>query len=224
MSAAALAVVSPPAFIGERGTLGDLVADVELILASLDSISKEAERFGSLAAQLDTLPAFSSDRERVQAQLDAMEYSTDAALEQQQVLEQDLHVAIIGTKTKVDGCVSFFGELNAQESMVDHEIARLTARKRRVERKRERLQNFIFHLLDLRGEDKLVGFTSTLRVKQSSVGVCVIDDPDAVPPQWLHTPKPVLGQPDKIAIKKHLKVGNEVPGCRLAFPKTLVVE
>lgn len=224
MGAAALAVMPPPAFFERGASLGDLMTDVELILSSLDALQLEAERFADLASQLDRLPEFSADRERLQRQIDDIAYSTDDALEQQQALENDLHVAIIGTKTKVDGCVAFFGQLNGDELMVDHEIARLTARKRRIERKRGRLENFIFQLLELRGEDKLAGFTSTLRVKQSTAGVLEVQDLDAVPLEWRHAPKPVMGAPDKNAIKKHIKVGHEVPGCRLTYPKKLAVE
>src|SRR5581483_1415250 len=120
----------------------------------------------------------------------------------------------------------------------DDEIARLQANKKAIKTARERLESYVCRVIKARGVKALKGNTNTLSVRPSDA--VVIKDQTSVPLRfatacvempagtWL-----ALGRafqeagikaelkPDKVAIKKALKAGEDVPGCDLEYRDNL---
>jgi len=97
---------------------------------------------------------------------------------------------------------------------LDAEIARLQGRKKAIVARREWLEGYLLHNMQLSGisEIKCPAFTIRLRENPPSV---VVDDDATIPAEYLRTPPPPKASPDKVEIKKALLSGVEIPGCRL---------
>lgn len=97
---------------------------------------------------------------------------------------------------------------------LDAEIARLNARKKAIVGRREWLDGYLLHNMQLSGisEIKCPAFTIRLRENPPSV---VVDDDAVIPAEYMRVPPPPKASPDKVEIKKALLAGVEIAGCTL---------
>lgn len=97
---------------------------------------------------------------------------------------------------------------------IDAEIARLSARKKPMIGRREWLEGYLLHNMQMTGISEIKCPAFTIRLLKNPPAVQV-DDDAAIPAEYLRAPQPQKATPDKVAIKKALLAGISVAGCRL---------
>jgi len=105
--------------------------------------------------------------------------------------------------------VEFMGNLNAQNNRVDDEIKRLQLLKRKNTQMLEFLQKGLVQAVNEFGT--IHTGTYTIGVRQSEE--CVIEDTDKIPEKFKTVKMEV--QVDKLAVKKAIKSGEQVPGAHV---------
>ncbi|MDO1450595.1 siphovirus Gp157 family protein [Rhodocytophaga aerolata] len=105
--------------------------------------------------------------------------------------------------------VEFMGNLNAQNNRIEEEIKRL----QNLKRKNTQVLDFL-----QKGLVQAVNEFGTIRTGTYTIGVrhseeCVIEDSDKVPEKFKTVKMEV--QVDKLAVKKAIKAGENVPGAHV---------
>ena len=142
----------------------------------------------------------------------------DAAREE---LGRMLGESIAGSKTKIDSSHSVRAALEAAEAASKAEEKRHGARHKRFRRQIERLDAYLMHVMMLRDEKKLEGFSTTIKLATNPPKL-QIDDASLIPDTFLVIPEPVAPYPDNDAIKAALKAQIPVGGCRLTRGQRVV--
>jgi hypothetical protein len=114
--------------------------------------------------------------------------------------------------TKIDGCARVCKQLDADMAMLKVEEARLSMRRKSIERNKKRLRTYMSACMQLAKIDSLktLMFTVSLAAAKDKV---LITDEKALPKEFLAEAKPP--PPDKKAIMVALSKGQEVPGAEL---------
>lgn len=101
-----------------------------------------------------------------------------------------------------------------------HEIARLTAAKKRVDRFRERTKDGLAEACKAVGMERVQGEYTTISFRSSTA----VDpyDPSAIPEEFMRVK--VSREPNLTEIGKALKEGKEVPGCSLIYKKNIQIK
>lgn len=146
-----------------------------------------------LGALLDTVDMCDSDELRAECEQEIQNY-----------VELQLR--------KVDGIASYLTHCEGQQDFAKRELERLTARKKRYERRQERLEGYVVAVLRKLGEKKMEGRTSTLSLRACPASVAVLDE-SAIPGEF--RVMKVEESIDKRAIKQALASKREVPGAEL---------
>jgi hypothetical protein len=105
--------------------------------------------------------------------------------------------------------VEFMGNLNAQNNRIEEEIKRLQSLKRKNTQVLDFLQKGLVQAVNEFGTIRTG--TYTIGVRQSEE--CVIEDSDKVPEKFKTVKMEV--QVDKLAVKKAIKSGENVPGAHI---------
>lgn len=105
--------------------------------------------------------------------------------------------------------VEFMGNLNAQNNRIEEEMKRLQAMKRKNTQLLEFLQKGLVQAVNEFGT--IHTGTYTIGVRQSEE--CIIEDSDKVPEKFKTIKMEV--QVDKLAVKKAIKSGENVPGAHV---------
>lgn len=115
-------------------------------------------------------------------------------------------------------------QMEAENDIIDSEVARLQENKKRRLKAIERLEKNLVGAMQQFGETKLEqpGLL-TLSLRKSVT--CEIDDEKAIPPQFIKikVPEPVKSV-DKKAITDAIKAGETVPGARLQEHQNLQIK
>lgn len=124
-------------------------------------------------------------------------------------LEEALSIHAKELSAKSLAYVEFIGNLTSQNSRIDDEIKRLQALKRRNTQLLEFLQ---------KGLVQAVNEFGTIRTDTYTIGVrnteeCVIEDSERIPDRFKTVKMDI--QVDKIALKKAIKSGEDIPGVHL---------
>lgn len=141
--------------------------------------------------------------------------------------DEDLAVAVRDTLEAVEGefqekgkaiamiALNIDGDLEAIQSQID----RLTERKRIITNRKESLKEFLRENMDASGITKIAHplFTITCGKGKPSV---VIDDQNAIPDKYMRVTTNMA--PDKAAIAKAIKEGEEVPGAHSEIGKSSI--
>lgn len=146
--------------------------------------------------------------------------------------------AYIGMEAaKVDQVAHVLAALDYEQKAASDEIARLQDRKKAAKAAQDRLEQYVCRVITARGGKALKGATNTLSVRASDA--VALTDVSALPMKyvsvtakmdaltWLRicptdqTRITVSVDPDKAAIKKALKAGEEVPGADLSYRDNL---
>jgi seryl-tRNA(Sec) selenium transferase len=107
--------------------------------------------------------------------------------------------------------------LDANETALDTEIERLRARRDSMMRQRQRLHSHLRSCMETTGIEKIKCRAFTLALHQPQPHV-VIENADAIPPEYVRTKK----EPDKQAILRAFKQNGEcVPGTRMENSRSL---
>jgi hypothetical protein len=179
----------------------------------------------SLVPQAAPAPrrTLASHLEGVDYILDTIESMDDESLddEARDELSKMLVVELAGTRAKVDNVSAALATWEGLEASATAEIARLEARRTRFTRMRERLELHVLAVLEASSLAKIEGNIATLtrRVNPPSVR---IDEPAAIPFDYMRTPPRPAPVADKALIKSAILAGETVAGCSLVRSARLV--
>ena len=121
---------------------------------------------------------------------------------------------------KISAYVHVITEREAAARACQEEVERLQAMARRHDRLAQSLRNALHSVVEEHGPVKTDTYTATLRRSQY---VEVSDENDLPCGLW-HPDKMVKGKPNKAAISKALKAGEDVPGAELCERFKLVLK
>lgn len=119
---------------------------------------------------------------------------------------------------KVDQTAHVLAALDYEQKAAADEMARLAERKRTAKAAQDKLEAYLCRIIAARGGKKLVGNTNTLSVRASDA--VVIINEAAIPAGYIEVI--TTNRVDKLAIKRALKSGMEVPGADLEYRNNLV--
>lgn len=111
--------------------------------------------------------------------------------------------------------------LEAQAKAIKERCKALDAMGEAAERRAEHLRNYLAdnlraaEITKVEGDDVVIGWRKSTAVE--------IEDETQIPAEFMVTPPPPAARPDKTAISKALKAGQEVPGARLEHRQNLQI-
>lgn len=129
-----------------------------------------------------------------------------------------IHAYAGAAPAKRDRCAQFLRHLESQEDAINAEVKRLQLKAIRIAAAKERFEGYVLAVMDRVGMKRLEGTTYTFTAKNNPPSV-VVDDPAQVPAEFMRQKPAPPAEPDRIAIKKRLQSGAEVPGARLVTGK-----
>lgn len=141
--------------------------------------------------------------------------------------DEDLAVALRDTMEGIEGefqekgkaiamiTLNIDGDLEAIQSQID----RLTERKRIINNRKESLKEYLRSNMDASGITKITHPLFTITCGKGKP-IVVIDDEKAIPDDFVNVK--VTSAPDKAAIAKALKDGQEVPGAHSEIGKSSI--
>ncbi|PRW68811.1 hypothetical protein C7A09_11075 [Pseudomonas fluorescens] len=141
--------------------------------------------------------------------------------------DEDLAVALRDTMEGIEGefqekgkaiamiTLNIDGDLEAIQSQID----RLTERKRIINNRKESLKEYLRSNMDAAGITKITHPLFTITCGKGKP-IVVIDDEKAIPDDFVNIK--VTSAPDKAAIAKALKDGQEVPGAHSEIGKSSI--
>jgi len=118
---------------------------------------------------------------------------------------------------------AFTRNLDASADAIREAGKAMLARADRIAKRAEAVRNYLLFQCQAAGITKIESPWFTLSVRRNPPSV-VIDDEAAVPPEFIVQPPPPAPRPDKDAIKRKLKAGEDVPGCRLVQGERLEIK
>jgi hypothetical protein len=141
--------------------------------------------------------------------------------------DEDLAVALRDTMEAIEGefqekgkaiamiTLNIDGDLEAIQSQID----RLTERKRIITNRKESLKEYLRTNMDAAGITKITHPLFTITCGKGKP-IVVIDDEKAIPDEFVNVK--VTSAPDKAAISKAIKDGQEVPGAHIEIGKSSI--
>lgn len=125
----------------------------------------------------------------------------------------------IEKNTKIESIALYIKSLLALAQDVKDEADALTERRKQYEKKAERLKEYLGQSLDCDGMDKFE--TAKCRISfRNSAAVSV--DIDRLPEQYIRVK--TAREPDKTAIGKAIKAGEEIPGAYIEERRSVIVK
>lgn len=119
---------------------------------------------------------------------------------------------------KLEGTACYVRELKAEADAIKAEEERLAKRRKALENKSERLKNYMMPALEAMG-GKVKGVMASVRIGKSQA--VTVFDIDALPDAFKHVKTTI--DPDKVALKKALKSGEDIPGAVLEDRLSVVI-
>jgi hypothetical protein len=157
---------------------------------------------------------------RYQHELEALADSGDVPPEQiadtLEALEGDIN-------EKAVNVAAFTQNLEATAQAVREAGKAMLSRADRIEKRAESIRAYLLFNMQAAGVSKIECPWFTLSTRKNPPAV-VIDDETVIPPQFIVQPPPPSPRPDRDAIKRALKAGEDVPGCRLTQGERLEIK
>jgi len=100
------------------------------------------------------------------------------------------------------------------DAMKDAE-AQLYKRRKAVEARIEHIKSYVLNVMQHNNIQKIETPYFNLSISKNPPAVDIFDS-NQVPAHFMKQPEPPPPSPDKVAIKESLKLGEDVPGCRLS--------
>ena len=174
------------------------------------------------------LPSFSAIQEEIQNILETYDSSDNdlgeysMQLNEEQQAELDVYLEMLGTQEaeKVDGFAQFLRMSESRQAALKAEADRLDKRAKSLESTRKYLKMRYLQIMEKHGLKKVSGSTYTLS-RRSTKCVQIINEKDIPDGLWREK---VTREPAKQDIMELLKIGKEVPGCKLAESISLQVK
>jgi hypothetical protein len=118
---------------------------------------------------------------------------------------------------------AFTRNLDATAAAVREAAKAMLSRADRIEKRAESIRAYLLFNMQAAGVTKVESTWFTLSVRKNPPSV-VIDDEAALPEQFIMQPPPPAPRPDRDAIKRAIKAGEDVPGARLTQTERLEIK
>ena len=118
---------------------------------------------------------------------------------------------------KAENTAKVIKQLEANASMLDNEINRLTERKKASENNAKRLKMYLQDQLEKVGTDKIKGEIFTVAIQNNPQSVEVLDE-TIIPADYFIPQQPKLDRKELLA---HLKAGETIPGVMVKQSRSL---
>ncbi|MDR0274111.1 MAG: siphovirus Gp157 family protein [Burkholderiaceae bacterium] len=125
-------------------------------------------------------------------------------------------------EVKAQNVVAFARNLQASAAAIKQAEEQMAARRKAIERRAASLLHYTQTAMQVAGVQKIECPWFRLSIQSNPPAVHVFE-PGLVPGQFMRTPEPPPPAPDKTAIAKALKAGQDVPGCQLVQSQRLVI-
>lgn len=145
---------------------------------------------------------------------DAVQEAIDTGSDEALVV---LNAYLDGMRDKVDRIAGYIEDRENVMEVIDKEVKRLEDRKRSIKNGVERTKEYVKSFLEAKQQKRLEGRLRTLVVGGCPASVA-IDDETLIPAKFIDVK--TQNVPRKDDIKRALRAGEEVPGCRLINDKT----
>jgi hypothetical protein len=165
------------------------------------------------------LPVLNEDQMELLTLFEAIKEAYQEGQEPPQITLEAVAEYLQTAPDKRDRMAEFILHTEEAEQAIEVQIARLRSRKERISAARERMQDSVLEVMEVMEMKSLQGELYSLVAAKNPSSVEIVDDM-LIPPEFLQPPSPSPLRPDKSAIKKALKSGQEVPGARLVEAKT----
>ena len=119
---------------------------------------------------------------------------------------------------KLEATACYVRELEAEAEAIKAEEDRLAKRRKALENKSSRLKTYMMPALEAMG-GKVKGVMASVRIGKSQA--VTVFDLDALPDAFKRVVTKV--DPDKVALKKALKAGEDIPGAALEDRQSVVI-
>jgi outer membrane murein-binding lipoprotein Lpp len=117
--------------------------------------------------------------------------------------------------SKADAFASYLRDLETREETLASEIARLTARKKRLASRIQWMKSYAASALQRMDRPRLEGTLFTIALHKNPPSLLVNVLPDSLPPEYVRV-IPEQREPDKKALMEAVKAGADIPGVELA--------
>lgn len=124
-------------------------------------------------------------------------------------------------EAKATNVAAFVGNLEGSAKLIRESAARQIERAEAIERKAERMRQYLLDNMLRTGISKIECPWFVLTVKNNPEKVVIDGD---VPPEFMRQPKPPAPAPDKTAIKEFLKTGAAADWAHLESGKRLEIK
>jgi hypothetical protein len=113
--------------------------------------------------------------------------------------------------------------MEAEADAIDSAMWNMAKRRQRLNAKADWLRGYVLHQMQTMGINEIRSPWFVLKPTKNPPAV-VVDDPAALPAEFMRQPEPPPPAPDKGAIKEALAAGREVPGARLVTGTRLAIK
>lgn len=157
---------------------------------------------------------------RIQQILDNIYDSADENGEVGDIDLTELHELQEAREVKLENIALYAKNLASEASAIKEEEITLAERRKRLERKSERLKAILINAMEYDGKKKLstARFEVTIRYSEKTI----ITNIDEIPDEYI-TMK-VERNPDKTAIKAAIKAGQEIAGAEIEINPSITIK
>ena len=126
-------------------------------------------------------------------------------------------------EAKASNIASLVRNLEVTAEAIKDAEAQLYKKRKAIENRIEAVKSYTLNVLVANQIDKVETPYFKISVSKNPQAVDVYD-PNQVPAHFMKQPEPPPPQIDKVAIKESLKLGEDVPGCRLTQSLSLRIK
>lgn len=101
--------------------------------------------------------------------------------------------------------------------------AQMAARRKAIENRTQSIKDYVLNVMQMHSIEKIETPYFNLSLAKNPPAVDIYDS-NQVPAHFMKQPEPPPPVPDKAAIKQSLKLGEDVPGCRLSQSVRLTIK
>ena len=156
---------------------------------------------------------------RIKAIIDGIYDSVDENGEVGEVDFTELEQLQEDRRTKLENIALYIKNTEAEANAIKEEETKLAARRKRLENKAERLRALMITSMKKANDPKLETARCKAKIKDNEV--TLIEDFELIPDEYIKVT--VEKKPDKTAIKKAIKAGQEVAGASLGINTTISI-
>lgn len=156
---------------------------------------------------------------RIKAIIDGIYDSVDENGEVGEIDFTELEQLQEDRRTKLENIALYIKNTEAEAKAIKEEETKLATRRKRLENKAERLRALMITSMKEANDPELATARCKAKIKDNEV--TLIEDLELIPDEYIKVT--VEKKPDKTAIKKAIKAGQEVAGASLGINTTISI-